>query len=182
MVVRRVPQVRCDLAFNRAAADGKPADAAGRRSRVTPSCCAVKLDLVTASIGSRLNGMQIDAPSIPVTERQGGGQPVSFHHKTPGLEEPAACGDGVHSHNKVKIIVLPCLTLQERVDTPAAIDPGLDPCGLELTQYGEHLVARHHPIMISDRVRRSVKTRGSPRFGGQGRAERRRHLRPPAGR
>ena len=38
-----------------------------------PSRDAIKLDLVAASIGSRLNGMEIDAPSIRVTERQGGG-------------------------------------------------------------------------------------------------------------
>ena len=38
-----------------------------------PSRDAIKLDLVTASIGSRLNGMKIDAHCIRVTERQGGG-------------------------------------------------------------------------------------------------------------
>ena len=34
-----------------------------------PSRDAIKLDLVTTSIGSRLNGMKINARSIRVTER-----------------------------------------------------------------------------------------------------------------
>ena len=101
-----------------------------------PSRDAVKLDLVTASIGSRLNGMEIDAPSVRVTERKGGGQPVSFHQETPSLEDPAACGDGVRTYNKVEIIVLPCLTPQERVDSPAPVHPGVHPGGLKLTQHG----------------------------------------------
>lgn len=79
LVVGLVPQVGCDLAFNRAAADGNIIYAAVCRRRVMPSRDAVKLDLVTPSISSRLNGMQIDAPSVRVTEGQRGGQPVSFH-------------------------------------------------------------------------------------------------------
>ena len=86
LVVGFVSQVGCDLTFNRAAADGTAIDAAGRRRRVMPSRDAIKLDLVTASIGSRLNGMKIDAHCIRVTERQGGGQPVSFHQETTGLD------------------------------------------------------------------------------------------------
>ena len=101
-----------------------------------PSRDAIKLDLVTASIGSRLNGMKIDAHCIRVTERQGGGQPVSFHQETTGLEDPATCGDGVRTYNKVKIVVLPCLPPQERVDSPAPVDPGCHPCGLKLTEHG----------------------------------------------
>jgi hypothetical protein len=101
-----------------------------------PSRDAVKLDLVTASIGSRLNGMEIYARSIRVTERQGGGQPVSFHQETPGLQDPAACGNRVRTYNKVDIIVLPCLTPQQRVDSPAPVEPGVHPCGLKLAQHG----------------------------------------------
>ena len=101
-----------------------------------PSREAIKLDLVTTAIGSRLNGMQIDAPPVRVTERQGGGQPVSFHQETAGLEDPAGCGDGVRTDNKVKIIVLPCLTPQERVDSPAPVDPGSHPSGLKLAEHG----------------------------------------------
>jgi hypothetical protein len=101
-----------------------------------PSRDAVKLDLVTASIASRLNGMEIDAPSVRVTERQGSGQPVSLHQEAPGLEDPAARGNGIRTYNKVDIIVLPCLTPQERVDSPAPVEPGVHPCGLELAQHG----------------------------------------------
>ncbi len=97
---------------------------------------AVKLDLVTASIGSRLNEVEIDARSIRVTERQGGGQPVSFHQETPGLEDRAAGGNGVRTYNKVDIIMLPCLTPQERVYSPAPVEPGVHPCGLKLAQHG----------------------------------------------
>jgi hypothetical protein len=131
-----VSQVRCDLAFNRAAADGKAGDAAGRRRGVMPSHDAVKLDLVTASVGSRLNGMEIDACSVRVTERQGGGQSVSFQPETAALEEAAARGDGVSPDDKVKIIVLSCLPPQQRVDTPAPVDPGVHPCGLKLAEHG----------------------------------------------
>ena len=136
LVVGFVPQVGCDLAFNRAAADGKTIYAAGRWRRVMPSRDAVKLDLVTASIASRLNGMEIDAPSVRVTERQGSGQPVSFHQETPRLEDRAAGGNGVRTDNKVDIIVLPCLTPQERVDSPAPVEPSVRPCGLKLAQHG----------------------------------------------
>ena len=52
------------MAVNRAAADGKTIYAARRRRRVMPPCDAVKLDLVTASIGSRLDEVEIDAHSM----------------------------------------------------------------------------------------------------------------------
>ena len=97
---------------------------------------AVKLDLVTASIGSRLDEVEIEAHSIRVTERQGRGQPVSFHQETSGLEDPAADGNGLGPYNKVDIIVLPCLTSQERVDSPAPVEPGVHPCGLKLAKHG----------------------------------------------
>lgn len=100
-----------------------------------PSRDAVKLDLVTASIGGRLNGMEIDAHSIRVTERQGSRQPVSFHQETSGLEDPAACGNGVRTYNKVDIIVLPRLTPQKRVDSPAPVEPGVNSRGLKLAQH-----------------------------------------------
>ena len=77
-----------------------------------PSRDAVKLDLVTASIGGRLNGMEIDAHPVRVTERQGGGQPVSFHQETTGLEDCATCGNGVRRYDEVKIVVRPGLTPQ----------------------------------------------------------------------
>ena len=101
-----------------------------------PPCDAVKLDLVTASIGSRLDEMEIEAHSIRVTERQGRGQPVSFHQETSGLEDRAAGGKGVRTYNKVDIIVLPCLTPQECVDSPAPIERGVHPCGPKLPQHG----------------------------------------------
>jgi hypothetical protein len=69
LVVGFVCQVGGDLTFTRAAADGKAVDAAGRWRRVMPLRDAIKLDLFTASIGSQLNGMEIDAHSIRVTER-----------------------------------------------------------------------------------------------------------------
>ena len=62
LVVGFVSQVGCDLTLNRGAADGKTVDAAGRRRRVMPSRDAIKLDLITAAIGGRLNGMEIDTP------------------------------------------------------------------------------------------------------------------------
>ena len=136
LIVGFVSQVGCDLTFNRAAPDGNTIDAADRRRRVMPSRDPIKLDLVTASIVSRLNGMEIDAHSIPVTEREGGGQPVSFYQKPAGLEDPAAYGNGGRTYNKVKIIVLPCLTPQERIDSPTSVDPGLHPCGLKLGEHG----------------------------------------------
>jgi hypothetical protein len=97
---------------------------------------AVKLDLVTASIGSRLNEVEIDTHSIRVTEGQGGGQPVSFHQETPGLEDRAAGGNGVRTHNKIDIIMLPCLTPHERVDSLPPVEPGVHPRGLKLAQHG----------------------------------------------
>lgn len=101
-----------------------------------PSRDAITLDLVTPSIGSGLNGVKIDAHSIRVTEREGSGQPLSLYQKTTGLEDPTACRDGIHIYNKVKIFVLPCLTPQERVDSPAPVDPGLHPGGLKLVEHG----------------------------------------------
>jgi hypothetical protein len=101
-----------------------------------PACDAVQLDLVTASVGSRLNGMEIDAPSVWVTEGQRGGQPVSFHQEACGLEDLAACGNSVRAHDKVKIVVLPCLASQERVDSPAPVEPGVHPGGLKRAQHG----------------------------------------------
>jgi hypothetical protein len=97
---------------------------------------AVKLGLVTPSVGSRLNGMKIDAHSVRMAERDGGGKPVSLYQKTAGLEDPAACRNGVYAYDKVKIIVLPCLATQERVDSPAPVDPGLHPDGLKLAEHG----------------------------------------------
>ena len=97
---------------------------------------AVKLDLVTASAGSRLNGVQVDAPSIRMTEGQGGGQPVSFHEETPGLQDRAAGGNSVRTDHQVDIVVLPCLTPQERVDPPAPVQPGVRPRGRKLAQHG----------------------------------------------
>jgi hypothetical protein len=136
LVVGFVSQVGRDLAFNRAAADGNAIDAAGRRRRVMPLRDAVGLALVTASVGSRLNGMKIDARSVRVTERESGGQPVSLDQETAGLKDPAACRNGGHVHDKVKIIVLPCLVPQECVDSPSSVDPGLHPGGLKLTEHG----------------------------------------------
>ena len=101
-----------------------------------PPCDAVKLDLVTASIGSRLDEVEIDAHSIRVTERQGGGQPVSFHQEISRLEDCAAGGNGVRTDDKVEIIMLPCLAPQERVDSPAPVEPGVHPCGLKLAKHG----------------------------------------------
>lgn len=71
LVVGLVAQVGCDLALNRTAADGKTSYAAARRRRVMPPRDAVKLDLVTAPIGSRLNEVEIDAHPIRVTESSG---------------------------------------------------------------------------------------------------------------
>lgn len=101
-----------------------------------PSRNAIKLDLITPSIGSRLNGTKIDAPSVRVTEREGSGQPIPIHQETAGLEDPATCRYGIHIYDKVKIIVLSCLTAQERVDSPAPVDPGLHPGGLKLVEHG----------------------------------------------
>ena len=88
-----------------------------------PPCDAVKLDLVTASIGSRLDEVEIDAHSIRVTERQGGGQPVSFHQETSGLEDRAAGGKGVRTYNKVDIIVLPLDSIEDALRHRRTIPP-----------------------------------------------------------
>jgi hypothetical protein len=136
LVVGFVSQVGCDLTVNGAAADGKAIDAPDRRWRVMPSRDAIELNLVTAAIGSRLNGMEIDAHPSRVTEREGGGQPVSFHRETAALQDSVAGGNGVCAYDKVEIIVLPCLMSQECVDSPAPIDPGFDPRGLKLAEHG----------------------------------------------
>jgi hypothetical protein len=114
------------LGLDRAAPNLSAIDQTVNWWAVVPSCFAVELDLVPASVASWLYRMEIHLSPIEMLEGNRGREPIAQHLKPLFDEKVSDDRHRVRFDYKVEVTVRPALLTDESIDSPATIDPGGD--------------------------------------------------------
>lgn len=127
-----------------------------------PAFDAIELDLVTAAIVSQFNGVQVDLPPVGVMEGDCSGEPIPDNLEPVGHKDASEPLDGSGIDDEVEIGVIPRLLVEQRIDTPPAVNPGRDALGGQPLKDGKHLIAVHEHIVTSYAARLPASVRYRP--------------------
>ena len=170
----RVAEVGADLGPRVDATDGAPADHPGDRGRVVERAAA-RQRLVAPAVRGRRDQVQVDLATAFVGHGDGGRPPVAQDAPVAGRGQRGEHRvDRWQRHDQVDVRVRPGGLADQRVDAPAAVDPGLDAGGGQQVEDGEHVAGVHysagrHPecghVRVAGRHGRDVTGDNSSRWG-----------------
>jgi hypothetical protein len=125
VVSRLIAGVEPQLLIDRQAGDGHAADRAG--GEAVPGVIEVAAadgGLAAVAVGVEGNGVEIDPTAGLGDEFDADGTPVGLHDEAEGMKGFYGCRFVVGVDGEVEVPMGPGLATSQRVDAPAAADPG----------------------------------------------------------
>jgi hypothetical protein len=153
IVIKLITGVKAELQIaaetaHRAVMDTPPSGKTFRRVG-TETAILQLLEAVAGFVEGQ--GMQV-YPVVLVVAQVEPGRHLIFVDPVAKAGERCDHGVGLGEHDgEVEVLVLPCLPAEQRVNSPAAIEPDLQALGLEQVNYPHYLARGHHDRLSETR-------------------------------